>query len=574
MGKALIAAGAIAILAVCVLVLAFAGITGNFTAVQKAPAKYTAVIKEIKPITALPTAKGLQPMPAIAPEKAALPDYSDENILLMEAQYEKEDIAKIRNEQAAIKAAIKIQPGKPGIKPEVISRVRDSFRRVWVRIGGAHPAYGIALSSEDMANPVLASADIAKYQRFQRLHPEIFRQMIWADEERSSGGSIIYSREKMQKLAHYIALLEAGQDFPLNSPPAGFDVPWGERLDSTRKFYTEDEALSMWLPHLAVSLYTEVNELVPWSITSYTNEQKAFLLDARRFINYWSLPSGPAYTFFLTWENGGGLAGITDWNAFYSFEFLRSNDMIRATQAESIYAFTQWIRENVYHEAASRAYELHLSYGYNGSYPVDKILSPPSGQKSWTQGCSGTSSLYSAVLKTINIPVSINMTLGGHRGPLFPTAGLALMHGDDPYGLSNRRGLQEVPVNEIFVSIAGFNAMNNAEPEPYYGYTPSRADMASYLNTKRVAQNAYNHMAYQLLNKRAQDVVVYAPANITAGTLEHWWGDEGWRPVFEADEREAMFAAMDAEITRIGHGDYNQGWRNICSGLIPRPEFC
>ncbi|MBU2638776.1 MAG: hypothetical protein KJ955_07420 [Nanoarchaeota archaeon] len=612
MGKALIAAG---IIAACILVLVFAGITGNFIAVPKAPVtEYTAVIKEIKPLTALPTVRELQPLPVIPPEEeieeplivpeeepaepmpeeaiedmiideteeeteeqageVALPDYSDENTLLMEAQYEKEDILKIRNEQAAIKTAIQIKPAVLEIRPGVISAVRNSFRRIWIDIAGTHPAYPVALSAEDTANPILALADIAKYQRFQRLRPAIFRQMIWVDEEHLTGESIIYSREKMEMLAHYLALLETGQQFPFEAPPEGFDVPWGARLDSTRKFYTEEEALSMWIPHLAVSLYTEVNELVPWSIVAYTNEQKAFLLDSRYFINYWDLPTGPAYTFFLNWENGGGLSGITDWNAFYSFEFLRSNDMARATQEESIYAFTQWIREGIFHEMAANAYINHMAYGYNGSYPVDKILNPPEGMKSWTQGCSGTSSLYSAVLKTINIPVSINMTIGGHRGPLFLTAGLALMHGDDPYGLSNRRGLQEVPVNEIFMTIAEFNAMNNAEPEPYYGYTPNRAEMALYLNSRRIYLNAYERMAYALLSKRAGDVIAYAPANITTSTLEHWWGYESWRPIFEADERRVMFENMDAEITRIGEGDYRQGWRNICSGLIPRPEFC
>ena len=168
----------------------------------------------------------------------------------------------------------------------------------------------------------------------------------------------------------------------------------------------------MWLPHLAITLYVEVNHIVPWTITSYTDYQKSLLLDSRKFINYQYLPTGSAYSFALTWENGGGLTGITDWNPFYSYDFLNDNSMIRETQADSIYELTQWMRENLYHESMSNAYANRLAYGYNGSYPVDKTLNPPSGQKHWTQGCTGTSSLYSAVLKTVNIPVSINLTLG------------------------------------------------------------------------------------------------------------------------------------------------------------------
>lgn len=439
----------------------------------------------------------------------------------------------------------------------------------------ATPAYPIELSPEDRANPLLSSADIAKYQRFQSANRGIFAEMAWANRENPSGRSIMYSRSAMQGLAHYIALLEAQQPFPLASPPAGFDVPWGEHLDSTRKFYTEEEALSMWLPHIALSLYAEVNHLVPWSMLGYNEEQRSFLLDGRKFINYQEISSRSAYSFALTWENGGGLTGITDWNPFYSYDFLNDNSMMQPTQQETIYAFTQWIRENIIHESASNAYALHLAYGYNGSYPVDKVLNPPAGQRHWTQGCSGTSSLYSAMLKTINIPVSINLTLGGHRAPLFPTANLALMHGDDPYGTMNRRGLQEVPVEEIFVPIEEFYSMNHAEPERYDGtHMPTRADMAGYLSSRRAYTNAYEHMAYQLLKKRAEDVIMYLPRGLYNSTLGYYWLNESWRPIFDPEEVPVMLASLDAEIMRIGEGDYTLGNLRVCRGLIPRPGYC
>ena len=178
------------------------------------------------------------------------------------------------------------------------------------------------------------------------------------------------------------------------------------------------------------------------------------------------------------------------------------------------------------------------------------------------------------MLYTINIPVSTNFTLGGHTGPVFPTTGIALIHGDDPYGLFNKRGAQEVPVNEIFVPISRFYETNHAEPEPYMGYAPNQAEMAGWLHSRGVGEKAYYYMAYRLLNKRVEDVVVYLPRDITTGTLEEWWGYDGWRPIFSAEERNAMFVAMDAEIMRIGDGDYSAGSRRVCSGLIPRPDYC
>ena len=67
---------------------------------------------------------------------------------------------------------------------------------------------------------------------------------------------------------------------------------------------------------------------------------------------------------------------------------------------------------------------------------------------------------------------------------------------------------------------------------------------------------------------------MYEPANITIGTLRYWWTDEQWRPIFEDDEIDAMLAAMDAEILGIGEGDYREGWRRVCRGLIPHLGIC
>ena len=145
------------------------------------------------------------------------------------------------------------------------------------------------------------------------------------------------------------------------------------------------------------------------------------------------------------------------------------------------------------------------------------------------------------------------------------------MHGDDPYGLVNRRGLQEVPKEDIFVSIDEFYSMNHAEPESYDGtHIPTRADMAGYLSSKRKYQNAYDHMAYPLLNKRAQDVIMYLPRGIYNSTLGYWWLNETWRPIFNVEEVPVMLDNLDNEILRIGEGDYTLGNLRICRGLIPK----
>ncbi|MFA5887961.1 MAG: hypothetical protein WC852_04600, partial [Candidatus Nanoarchaeia archaeon] len=139
-------------------------------------------------------------------------------------------------------------------------------RYVYGRINippGATTAYPIELSPADRANPLFASVDIAKYQRFQSANRNIFTAMIWASPSNyPAGQSIIYSQDKMQQLAHYIALLEAGQPFPFTAPPEGTDV----NISGMTKVYNEEKALQMYIPHIAYTLYIEVNHIVPWSI--------------------------------------------------------------------------------------------------------------------------------------------------------------------------------------------------------------------------------------------------------------------------------------------------------------------
>ncbi|MCC7540711.1 MAG: hypothetical protein IT379_31130 [Deltaproteobacteria bacterium] len=51
-----------------------------------------------------------------------------------------------------------------------------------------------------------------------------------------------------------------------------------------------------------------------------------------------------------------------------------------------------------------------------------------------TQGCWGTTGLYAALLRTVNIPVTNeewDLSSQPHRRPVFPSAGLTVTHADD-----------------------------------------------------------------------------------------------------------------------------------------------
>ncbi|MDD4878167.1 MAG: hypothetical protein PHO02_03970 [Candidatus Nanoarchaeia archaeon] len=447
----------------------------------------------------------------------------------------------------------------PGVKISIFKSFLRRHLGARVQIPpSASPAYPIELSIIDKTNPAFASVDIAKYQRFQSENRVLFSEMNWKSP--ASSASIIYSQQKMESLAHYIALLETGQEFPLTAPPEGTFLNITTSGHITR-LYTEEEALQMYLPHIAMSLYIEVNHLVPWSILGYNEYQRSFLLDGRKFINYDSERNG--YRFYIDYKSGGGYQGVTNWNPFAVYQFLQDNSMIQPTQQDTIYSLTEWMRANLVHEAAASQFRNREIYGYPGYYPVEKILNPPEGARHWTQGCYGTASLYKALLNAVNVPVSINMTLGGHKAPLFVTANLALGHGDDPYSTYNKKAPQEVPVERIFMTIDEFYEMNHAAEDDRTH--PNNADVASWLNARKHSSNAYEFKAYSLLEKRGFDALY---PHIGAQTLQYWWTSEHYAPLYDNDTIEEMISNIDAEITRIGEGNYTEGYRRISRAIV------
>jgi len=541
----------LAIILIAVLILSAAA-TANIMLPQKFLQKTPTGFKLVLPARNLNIQQASQQIPQTPAILSSTPldEWSTEKIL------EKEDEFKEQAEQKHLELSNK---AKASIFRWYFSR--NIRNRINIPLG-ASTAYPVELSPENRANPAFASVDMAKYQRFQSENQAIFREMIWQNPSARSE-SIIYSRQKMQDLAHYIALLETGQPFPFSAPAEGREVNLSGHIS---KVYTEEEAWRMYIPHIAMALYTEVNHIVPWSITEYSEYQRSLLLDGRKFINYDSENGG--YRFYLNTENGGGMIGVTDWNPFASYQFLEENSMIKPTQAETIYELTQWMRVNIVHEALADQYSNREMYGYSGYYPVDKILYPPAGARHWTYGCSGTASLYSALLRTINLPVSINLTLGWHKSPVFITANLALGHGDDPYSMYNRRAPQEVPVERIFMTKQEFYDMNHAELMPYREVFPNEAQMAGWLHSRQNVDNAYGFMSYGLLKKRGSDVRYNRSY---ASTLQQWWMTDHYKPLYDNNTMNEIMQKMDNEILRIGAGNYTEGYYTIAHGITPVP---
>jgi hypothetical protein len=95
---------------------------------------------------------------------------------------------------------------------------------------------------------------------------------------------------------------------------------------------------------------------------------------------------------------------------------------------------------------------------YYGFPPVSSIIAGTTsadGFAHWTAGCHGSLGFYTAVLKTVNIPVR-PVWVCGHELAFFPTENLYMDHGDDPYNLNVKNSMK--PMTDFLIDEAMYKA--------------------------------------------------------------------------------------------------------------------
>ena len=395
----------------------------------------------------------------------------------------------------------------------------------------------------------------AEYRHFFKVNPMVAKALIWVDDCHPDGRHFLDDGEKVRDLVAHLA-----GEVRLETPP----IPV-KRDNDSQVYFSREDAWNMYLAHVAHALKVEVHKLVPWSLADHPEEDLALFFDSRYYLTY--VPSEGMYKFSL--KIPGGRSGVTDWSPEVGYDFLHSQGMI-GTQAETVYNFTNWVRENLVHANNSTPVDWDE---YPGFPPVEAILYPPEGQRHWTNGCTGTTSLYIAILQSVNIPVVKGVSYfaqqGGpslpHSRVEFPSLGIGLAHSDDSHNAVNRRGVNEVPVGELFYTLEELRELID-EPAMDDG-APSTGEQAHYNEFRRNLFRAYLHQADSILKKRARDVF-----RVEHNSLEDLLVGKVcnqsqcfWRPVFDEGERQVMTEVIDATLTEIGSGDIQDGSRIVLS---------
>lgn len=392
-----------------------------------------------------------------------------------------------------------------------------------------------------------------EYRRFLEANADVLANLIWVNGEYPEGRIFIEEADRVRDLTDHL-----NGRVRIEAPP----IPVKSESD-VDTYYTEEDAWNIYLAHVAHALEVEVHKLVPWSLSGYTREELALLFDGRYLFAY--SPSEGLYRFSSKFP--GGRQRVTDWSPVVGYEFLRQHGMI-GTQAETVFRFTNWLRRNLVHSHTGTPENWD---GYTGYPPVDKILAPPEGHRHWTQGCAGTTSLYIAVLQAVNIPVvrgaSRLATQGGpeqlHHRVEFPLLGIGLAHADDAHNELYRRGVNEIPVEELFYTFEELNELID-EPRIDEG-APSRGEQSSYNMFTRAIGSAYHHMADSVLKRRARDLLGSGD-NTTEDLLMARICSPSpcfWKSPFDSGEILTMIEKMDAALSQIGSGDILEGSRIV-----------
>jgi hypothetical protein len=325
--------------------------------------------------------------------------------------------------------------------------------------------------------------------------------------------------EKLQ-LREFIYRLELNKALPITALPV---------LTAGRYMSTCD-AIKIYLAHVAQSFWVDANNKVTWDIAGANAQYLEHLFDMRKL---YSFSSANGYSFdFLVMGN------VTDWNPGFSYQFLLSNSLIKPTQWETIQAVVDWCRANLRHIThytsdwngpfASQEDQWEYLYGYRYLPPVDKVLVPLPDRDHITHGCWGTDGLLAAVLRTVNIPVKHGRSnFGGalHSRAEFFSVGKNLRHGDDPYNGWVRLGVNNIPVDRLFLTDAQLTSLIDA-PTPRPGMTVPQT--ASYNHGKIYVDLAIEFKTNYILDMRCHDLhsgVVTGAGSLLWNNLHDYYTD-------------------------------------------------
>jgi hypothetical protein len=321
----------------------------------------------------------------------------------------------------------------------------------WVEQGGPQPFLWAELCPG--ATGVTPGGEVLECWLAQ--HPEVTQKIYWVNVDLDTGLPLVMPyatwstsmKEDLYATFFYTyTWLESSLKTPLAIPPD----PSINMIPSTASWYSvalnRQQAWVLYTATVAHCLALEIGGFVPWSILDYHED------DLRHLLSSSALFRAKEYNLSDFTYTGYWLPGILHAFPKTSFQFFVDQNIIALNHYVTIARLLRWSGQHLQHYASlngdtdgKTAMEIaYMHWQYHGVNPVQRMLAGTqrdnwNGIRHWTRGCSGTSRLYSSILRALNIPAywlhgdgdPDEPLLGGHTVPVFPTIGQSLSHGDD-----------------------------------------------------------------------------------------------------------------------------------------------
>jgi hypothetical protein len=328
--------------------------------------------------------------------------------------------------------------------------------------------------------------------------------------------------------------------FPLINDPPPNQITLAD-TDDPKTGLSEGDAWPLFVSHVAYSLAGEIGGWTGWSITGYSSDQLAILLDSREMFQW----DGGANAYVI--HEGSSFHGVVPASPWTTLLFLYESGIYTCrSRIAVIDAMLNWCRANLMHFAgAFEAKNMQDQWQYRGCPPVLRMIegtpfpagpAGTSGIHHRTAGCWGTTGFLRAVLRVLNIPVQHDEHQG-HSMPNFLTEGLYLDHADDPY-------------NRLTTATPPFSAhellIDQATHDAWFGNGVSNMQQLANVG-RRTREVAVKYLSDELLRNRCADMTSGSShaASQVAATLAL---------TFSVADLEAqdLWTKLDAKIANLG----------------------
>lgn len=403
----------------------------------------------------------------------------------------------------------------------------------------------VTITARTMDLQAQATLEVLDVREYLESNGRVAEALVWAgtDNQRRSYGE--WPQALKAKLTTAAARLYGeGTGLPPvleNLAADAVDGHYGITVHSAR------DAEDIYAATVAHSLLLELAGTVPWSLDDLSDHELALLFDGRHL-----------YTDHHTIH---GVTGYYVGNRYrpppappdFIWAFMAEEGLIGATRYETIVNTLHWARYHLYHyswPSDRTGYEIDVDHwDYRGGAPVARVLTQSTRKRDGfrghpTAGCHGTNHLLAHVLRAANIPVEY-IRWAGHATPSFPSEGLYLDHGDNPYGKGAQYSdpfPEPYPTAELLIDHETFSE--------WFNTSNSHEENLNNIG-RRGTELTVEHLPQSILVTRCSDIRrglsnedsnVYRPGHAGIG---HYW---------TVAELEAMqfWQRMDAKIARYG----------------------